>query len=153
MSAEYQFNSIPELINEIAKGHFVIVADDESRENEGDLIFAAQFSTPDKINFMMKEARGLICVPMDDQRLNELALHPMKVDLSHMHQKCDTGWAISVDAAKGVTTGISAADRSQTVKTLIDPKAERDEQTRGRINHPFQTPDLIVHGARAPEVI
>jgi 3,4-dihydroxy 2-butanone 4-phosphate synthase/GTP cyclohydrolase II len=102
----------------------VIVMDDESRENEGDLLCAAEFITPDKINFMAKEARGLICVPMEEDRLNELGLHPMKVDLSHRHQSCNTGWAISVDAAKGITTGISAADRAYTVNVLIDPNSK-----------------------------
>ncbi|VAX34882.1 3,4-dihydroxy-2-butanone 4-phosphate synthase / GTP cyclohydrolase II [hydrothermal vent metagenome] len=75
--------------------------------------------TPEKINFMAREARGLICVPMESERLNELDLHPMKGN-SQRHQECDTGWAISVDAVKGVTTGISAGDRSRTVKVLIN---------------------------------
>ena len=103
----------------------VIVMDDEGRENEGDLLCAAEI-TADKINFMAKEARGLICIPMEDQRLNELDLHPMKDELNHhkQHQKCNTGWAISVDASLGVTTGISAFDRAQTVKVLVDPNAK-----------------------------
>jgi len=98
--------------------------DDEGRENEGDLLCAAEHITADKINFMAKEARGLVCVPMEADRLNALDLHPMKVDLSHKHQKCDTGWAISVDAAKGITTGISAGDRAHTVKTLISENSK-----------------------------
>ncbi|MCA9407738.1 MAG: 3,4-dihydroxy-2-butanone-4-phosphate synthase, partial [Candidatus Omnitrophica bacterium] len=118
------FNSIDEVLEDLKAGNMIIVMDDEGRENEGDLLCAAEFITPDKVNFMAKEARGLICVPMEEDRLNELDLHPMKVDLSHKHQKCDTGWAISVDAAKGVTTGISAADRSYTVKVLIDQEAK-----------------------------
>ncbi|MCK5513590.1 MAG: GTP cyclohydrolase II, partial [Deltaproteobacteria bacterium] len=100
---------------------------DEGRENEGDLLCAAQFVTPDKINFMAKEARGLICIPMEDERLNELDLHPMKVHVSNRHQPCDTGWAISVDAVKDVSTGISAADRANTVLQLIDSKAKSSD--------------------------
>lgn len=119
------FNTIEEVLEDLRKGKMVIVMDDESRENEGDLLCAAQFITPEIINFMAKEARGLICVPMEERRLDELDLHPMKTDaLTNKHQKCNTGWAISVDADKGITTGISAADRSHTVKVLIDPKSK-----------------------------
>lgn len=118
------FNTIEEILKDLRRGEMVIVMDDEGRENEGDILCAAQFITTEKINFMAKEARGLVCVPMENERLHELALHPMKVDLSHRHQKCDTGWVISVDAAKGVTTGISAADRAQTIKVLIDPQSK-----------------------------
>ncbi len=105
----------------------VIVMDDEGRENEGDVLIAAQFITPDAINFMAKEARGLICVPMEDARLSELDLHPMKEDLNSKHQKCNTAWTVSVDAVYGVTTGISAADRAKTVEVLIDPKSKPDD--------------------------
>ncbi|MBF0533010.1 MAG: 3,4-dihydroxy-2-butanone-4-phosphate synthase, partial [Candidatus Omnitrophica bacterium] len=117
------FNTIGEVLQDLREGKMVIVMDDEGRENEGDVLCAAEFITPDKINFMAREARGLICVPMEGPRLDELDLHPMKVHVSHRHQPCDTGWAISVDAVQGVTTGISAADRAQTVKALIDPQA------------------------------
>ena len=118
------FNTIEEILEDLRQGKMVIIMDDESRENEGDLLCAAEFVTPEIINFMAKEARGLICVPMEDQRLKDLDLHPMKVSLTHRHQPCDTGWAISVDAAKGVTTGISAADRATTVRVLIDEKTQ-----------------------------
>ena len=113
-------NTIEEVLEDLRQGKMIIVMDDEGRENEGDLLCAAEFITPDKINFMAKEARGLICVPMENDRLNELDLHPMKGSLTHRHQECDTGWAISVDAVKGVTTGISASDRAKTVKVLIE---------------------------------
>ncbi len=102
----------------------VIVMDDEGRENEGDLLIAAEFVTPEAINFMAKEARGLICVPMEDGRLSKLDLHPMKEDLNSKHQRCNTAWTVSVDAAYGVTTGISAGDRAKTVKVLIDPQSK-----------------------------
>ncbi|MBI5150875.1 MAG: bifunctional 3,4-dihydroxy-2-butanone-4-phosphate synthase/GTP cyclohydrolase II [Candidatus Omnitrophica bacterium] len=118
------FNTIEEILVDLKAGKMVIVMDDEGRENEGDLLCAAQFITPEKVNFMAKEARGLICVPMEDDRLKDLELHPMKIDFNHRHQKCDTAWTISVDAAKGITTGISAADRAHTVKILIDSKSK-----------------------------
>ncbi len=116
------FNTIPEIIQELKAGRMVIVMDDEGRENEGDLLIAAQFCRPGDINFMAKEARGLICIPMEETRLDQLHLHPMLEGVEHKHQKCSTGWAISVDAASGVTTGISAHDRAKTVQVLIDPK-------------------------------
>ena len=118
------FNSISEILEDLKKGKMVIVMDDEGRENEGDLLIAAQFIRPEDINFMAKEARGLICVPMEEDRLDRLQLYPMKDEHSQEHQKCNTGWAISVDAVHGVTTGISAFDRAQTVKVLIDPAAK-----------------------------
>ena len=118
------FNSIPEVLEELKKGHMVIVMDDEGRENEGDVLIAAQHINADVINFMAKNARGLICVPMEDSRLTDLDLHPMKEDLNSKHQKCNTAWTVSVDAAFGVTTGISASDRAKTVDVLIDPNSK-----------------------------
>ncbi len=120
------FNSIPEVIEDLKNGKMIIVVDDEGRENEGDLMIGAEFVKPEDVNFMAKEARGLICVPMSELRLNELDLHPMLEDtnVNRKHQKCNTAWAISVDASKGVTTGISAFDRAQTVKVLIDSNAK-----------------------------
>ena len=96
----------------------IIMADDESRENEGDLIFAAQFVTPDKINFMMKEARGLICVPLAEERIEALKLKEM-TDSSTDPMR--TAFTLSVDARFGVTTGISAPDRARTIEILSDP--------------------------------
>ncbi len=118
------FNTIEEILEDLRQGKMVIVMDDEGRENEGDILCAAQSVTPDIINFMAKEARGLICVPMEEDRLDDLGLHPMKVAVGHGHQKCNTGWAISVDSAMGVTTGISAADRCKTVLDLINPNSK-----------------------------
>ncbi|MBL8014004.1 MAG: 3,4-dihydroxy-2-butanone-4-phosphate synthase, partial [Candidatus Omnitrophica bacterium] len=97
------FSPIPEVLDELRAGRMIVVMDDEGRENEGDLLVAAQFVTADIINFMAKYARGLVCVPMEEEQLNRLDLHPMKDDaLSHKHQRCNTGWAISVDAAQGI---------------------------------------------------
>lgn len=121
------FNTIEEVLEDLRQGKMVVVMDDEGRENEGDLLCAAEFITPDKINFLARYARGLICVPMEDSRLEELKLHPMRIDVNQEHLKDDTAWAISVDADQGVTTGISAADRAQTVKTLIDPNTKTSD--------------------------
>jgi len=120
---KFMFNSIAEILQDLKAGRMVIVMDDEGRENEGDVLIGAQFINADAINFMAREARGLICVPMEDSRLNDLDLHPMKEDLNSKHQRCNTAWTVSVDAAYGVTTGISAADRAKTVNVLIDPKS------------------------------
>ncbi|MFH0754080.1 MAG: bifunctional 3,4-dihydroxy-2-butanone-4-phosphate synthase/GTP cyclohydrolase II [Candidatus Omnitrophota bacterium] len=117
------FHSIPEILEELRQGHMVVVMDDEGRENEGDVLVAAEFVTPDIINFMARNARGLICVPMEAARLDTLGLFPMKDATNDLHQPCNTGWAITVDAAHGVTTGISAADRSYTIKLLIEKKS------------------------------
>ena len=121
------FNSIAEVLEDLKRGKLVIVMDDEGRENEGDLLCAAEHITAEKINFMVTQARGLVCVPMESTRLDELGLHPMKVNIGGSHQQCDTGWAISVDASAGVTTGISAADRAKTVKVLIDPRCKKSD--------------------------
>ncbi len=111
------FNRIEEIIDEIRLGRMVIMADDESRENEGDLIFAAQFVTPEKVNFMMKEGRGLICVPLTEGRIETLGLKEMS-DSSWDPMR--TAFTLSVDARIGVTTGISAGDRSRTIEILAD---------------------------------
>ena len=128
------FNTIPEIIEDLKQGKMVIVIDDESRENEGDVVMAASFTRPEDINFMAKEARGLICVPMEEERLNSLDLHPMLTNPQQRHQKTrdpfGTAWAISVDAAKGTTTGISAFDRARTVKVLIDPITKSEDLIR-----------------------
>jgi len=118
------FNMIEEVLEELRQGKMIVVMDDEGRENEGDLLCAAQFITPEKINFLAKYARGLVCVPMEEKRLCELRLHPMRIDVNQDHLKDDTAWTISVDAAEGITTGISAADRAQTVKILIDQNSK-----------------------------
>lgn len=114
-----KFNSIPEVIREIKKGRIVIVIDDKERENEGDLVMAATHVTAEKINFMIRYGRGLICVPIIGERLDELNLHPMVKD---SQDRLDTAFTISVDAKYGVTTGISAHDRARTIKAIIDPK-------------------------------
>jgi 3,4-dihydroxy 2-butanone 4-phosphate synthase/GTP cyclohydrolase II len=115
------FASIEEAIAEIKAGKFVIVVDDESRENEGDLIMAAEKVTPEAINYMAVHARGLICAPMTGQRLDELDIPLMVDENTSAHT---TAFTVAVEAKHGVTTGISAADRATTIRTLIDPKSK-----------------------------
>jgi len=126
------FNTIPEILDDLKRGRMVIVVDDEDRENEGDLVMAASFIKPDDINFMAKNGRGLICVPMEEMRLKELALQPM-LEGKELYNKKDhfsTAWMISVDAAKGITTGISAYDRARTIEVLINPQARPEDLIR-----------------------
>ncbi len=118
------FNTIPEILEDLKYGKVVIVVDDEGRENEGDLVMAASAVSPEHINFMAKFGRGLICVPMEEPRLDSLGLESMLRGKALFNQKDPfaTAWVMSVDAAKGVTTGISVYDRSLTIEVLIDPK-------------------------------
>lgn len=109
------------IIKDFKNGRFVIVIDDKHRENEADLVLAAEKVTPQKINFMIKNARGLVCVPMLGKRLDELKLHLMMRINTELH-KC--AFTISVDAKHGTTTGISAYDRSKTIKALIGRKTK-----------------------------
>ena len=125
-------NTIPEILEDLKSGKMVIVVDDESRENEGDLVVAASFAKPEDINFMAKFGRGLICIPMEESRLDALGLGPMLKEnfLPNQKDPFSTAWVISVDAAKGVTTGISAHDRSRTIEVLIDPKTKPEDLVR-----------------------
>ncbi|MGA1791360.1 MAG: bifunctional 3,4-dihydroxy-2-butanone-4-phosphate synthase/GTP cyclohydrolase II [bacterium] len=113
-----KFSSISEAVEAIRKGQMVIVLDDEDRENEGDLTISASKVTPEAINFMAKYGKGLICLPMEEDRLDELQLPLMVQDNT---SRFETAFTVSVDAIRGTTTGISAADRAQTIKTAIDP--------------------------------
>src|SRR6266487_727284 len=109
-------SSIPEAIEEIKRGRFLLVVDDEDRENEGDLVIAAEHVTPEAINFMAREARGLICMPIVGARLDELQI-PLMVE--HANSSHGTAFTVSVEAKGKTTTGISAADRAATVLALI----------------------------------
>lgn len=122
-----KFNTIPEAIGEIKRGRMVIIIDDESRENEGDLVMVASFVRPEDINFMAKHGRGLICVPLEGKMMDELNLHPM---IHNARTPFGTSWAVSVDAARGTTTGISAHDRALTIKTIIDPNTKPEDLIR-----------------------
>lgn len=111
------YNEIKQIIEDIRTGKSVIIIDDESRENEGDLIFAGEHATEEKINFMIKECRGLICAPLSDERIAALGLHNMVYEA---RDNMNTAFTVSVDAAQGITTGISAADRARTIRVLAD---------------------------------
>ena len=115
-----RFNTIEEAAADFAAGRMLIVVDDENRENEGDLILAAEKVTPEAINFMAKHARGLICVSLTAERLRRLELQPMVTDNT---AKLGTQFTVSVDAREGTTTGISASDRCRTVQALVDPSS------------------------------
>jgi 3,4-dihydroxy 2-butanone 4-phosphate synthase/GTP cyclohydrolase II len=116
--------SIEEAVEDIRQGKMVVLVDDEDRENEGDLTMAAEKVTPEAINFMAKYGRGLICLSLTEERLNELRL-PMMV--SENTSRFQTAFTISIDARKGVTTGISAADRATTILTVIDDRSQSDD--------------------------
>jgi 3,4-dihydroxy 2-butanone 4-phosphate synthase/GTP cyclohydrolase II len=115
---------IEEAIEQYRQGRFVVIIDDELRENEGDLTLPAEHVTPEAINFMARYGRGLICVPLTGQRIDELRI-PMMVGRNE--SRFGTPFTVSVEARCGVTTGISAADRAQTVRVLIDPKTRPDD--------------------------
>ena len=115
------FDPIDEVIDAFRRGEIVVMSDDESRENEGDLICAAELVTPESINFMIKHARGLVCVPMEESRLRALGLSRMTP--AHASDKYHTAFMDSVDVRAGTTTGISAADRAATVLALVDEQS------------------------------
>lgn len=121
------FHPIPEIIDEIRAGRMVIVVDDGDRENEGDLVMAAAFATPEHVNFMATHGRGIICVPMDAHRLDGLGLHPMVIP---SEDPMKTAWTISVDARSGITTGVSAHDRARTIQVLIQPQTRGEDLSR-----------------------
>jgi 3,4-dihydroxy 2-butanone 4-phosphate synthase/GTP cyclohydrolase II len=118
------FATIEEAIEEIRRGRMVVVCDDENRENEGDLTMAAQFATPEAINFMATHGRGLICLALTDERCQELGLNLMAAKNEAPFQ---TAFTVSIEAREGVTTGISAADRARTVQVAIDPHSRPDD--------------------------
>src|SRR5512133_1137802 len=115
-----KFNSIDEVVHDVHQGRMVIVVDDADRENEGDLIMAAQFATPEAINFMDKHGRGLICVPTTSERLQQLGIERMVHQNREMFK---TDFQVSVDARRGITSGISAADRAETIRIMAEPTA------------------------------
>jgi 3,4-dihydroxy 2-butanone 4-phosphate synthase / GTP cyclohydrolase II len=118
------FATIEEALEEIRAGRMVVVCDDENRENEGDLTLAAQFATPEAINFMAKEGRGLICLSLTPERCEELGLELMA---AKNESSFETPFTVSVEAREGVTTGISAHDRAHTVKTAVAPNARPED--------------------------
>lgn len=133
-----RFDSIEDVIADVKRGRMVILTDDEDRENEGDLILAADKVTPAAINFMARFGRGLICAPITHKRAQQLGLQRMVVE---NRESFKTDFTVSVDASEGITTGISAKDRAETIKILTDPKAKpRDLVQPGHV-FPLQAKD------------
>ena len=121
------FNTIEDAIKDIKRGRFVILVDDEDRENEGDLVMAAERVTPAAINFMAKHARGLICLTLTPERVEKLQLPPQVAENTAAF---GTAFTVSIDARRDITTGISAADRATTIRTAIDPKCQPADLAR-----------------------
>ena len=127
MSPQHPFTDVPDAIEEIRAGRMIVVVDDEDRENEGDLTLAAEFVTPEAINFMAKHGRGLICLALTEERADHLRLFPMSAQNS---SRFGTAFTETIEAREGVTTGISAADRAQTIRTAIDSKSNYTDLAR-----------------------
>ena len=121
------FASIPELLDELRAGRMVVIVDDEDRENEGDLIMAAELVRPADVNFMVTHARGLVCLALTRERCAQLALAPM---VSDNRSPMRTNFTVSIEAAEGVTTGISAYDRAHTIRTAVQPAAKPVDLTQ-----------------------
>ncbi|MEO8671496.1 MAG: 3,4-dihydroxy-2-butanone-4-phosphate synthase [Tahibacter sp.] len=126
------FDCIPDIIDDIRAGRMVVILDDEDRENEGDVIMAAEKVRPEDVNFMVREARGLVCLSLTQARCRQLGLKPMVVDNTSSHH---TNFTVSIEAAEGVTTGISAYDRAHTIRTAV--RADARAQDLAQPGHIF----------------
>ena len=124
---KFQMNSIEGAIKDLQQGKMIIVVDNPDRENEGDIIQAAEKVTSESVNFTVKNARGLLCIAIDNNTAKRLNLHKMVYENTSLHK---TNFTISVDAVKNVTTGISAKDRYETIKTIADPKTKKNDLAR-----------------------
>lgn len=122
-----RFSEIPEVLEDLRQGRMIVLVDDEDRENEGDLVAAAELITPETINFMASFGRGLICVPLTGERCDGLSLHPQSTENT---AQLGTAFTVSVDAKEGITTGISAADRARTIKLLADESSTAADLAR-----------------------
>src|SRR5207247_1561516 len=129
MTSQLPFTDVPSAIEEIRSGRMIVVVDDEDRENEGDLTMAAEKVTPDAINFMAQYGRGLICLSLTSERLAELQVPPMVEDIDNT-SPFGTAFMVSIEARRGVTTGISAADRATTILTVVNPKTKPEDLVR-----------------------
>src|SRR2546430_12550645 len=130
-AVEHTIARVEKALEELRRGRMVILVDDADRENEGDLVLAAQFVTPEAINFMAKNARGLICLSLTEEQVRRLGLTMM---VSENQSTYATAFTVSIEAARGVTTGISAADRATTIRAAIDPEARPEDVVRpGRV--------------------
>ena len=125
--SDVQFTPIPDAIAAIGRGEMVVVVDDEDRENEGDLIMAAEAVTPEKIAFFLHHTSGYICTAITGERAQQLDLPPM---VDNNTDRMKTAYLITVDARQGTSTGISAADRAQTIHALVDPATRPEDLTR-----------------------
>src|SRR4051795_8812596 len=134
----FQFDKVEDVVADIAAGRIVIVTDDADRENEGDLVMAAEKVTPAAINFMTKFGRGLICAPISNERAEQLGLQRMVAQNREMHR---TDFTVSVDAARGVTTGISAHDRAATIQVIADPKSTPEDMVQPGHVFPLRAKD------------
>src|SRR6267378_6001017 len=121
------FASIEDAVAEIREGRLIIIVDDEDRENEGDLVCAAEKATPEIVNFMARHARGLICLPLTEERCDELHLTTQVADNTSF---LGTAFTVSIDARRGITTGISAADRATTILVAVDPRTKPQDLAR-----------------------
>jgi len=121
------FGNIDNAIKQLQRGDFIIIVDDENRENEGDLVMAAEKVTPSKLNYMIKWARGIMCVPIEGKRLDELKIPLMELNNT---DKFNTPFTISVDAKRKTTTGVSVFDRAETIKVLLDASSRPEDLAR-----------------------
>jgi 3,4-dihydroxy 2-butanone 4-phosphate synthase/GTP cyclohydrolase II len=126
------FNTIPEILDDLRAGRMVVILDDEDRENEGDIVMAAQMVRPEDVNFMVREARGLLCLTLTEQRTRQLGLRPMVSDNTSPYH---TNFTVSIEAAEGVTTGISAHDRARTIQVAV--KSDAKPQDLSQPGHIF----------------
>ena len=136
MSDNPAFSTIEEAIEDMRAGKMVVVCDAEDRENEGDLTLAAQFATPENINFMAREGRGLICLALTPDRCDELGLDLMA---AKNESAFETAFTVSIEAREGVTTGISAHDRARTIQVAIDPRSTRARRRSARPRVPAES--------------
>src|SRR3954471_12794406 len=134
------FGSIEQAIKDIKEGKLIIVADDEDRENEGDLICAAELVTPELVNFMARHGRGMICLALTGERVEELGLAPMAETNPDEYR---TAYTVSIDASPkyGVTTGISAQDRATTIQVAVDPRTSSNDLRHGGHVFPLRARD------------
>ncbi len=145
--------SVEEAIADLKAGKFLIVVDDERRENEGDLVMPAEMVTPDAVNFLVTHAKGLLCMPMQDDRLGELEI-PM-IGSEYAPTEMPTAFTMSVDYKKGTTTGISAGDRAATIQALIDPAAKPEDFSRPGHLFPlrYQPGGVLVRGGHTEAIV
>ena len=135
MENKHKTISVEQAVQDVQAGRMIIIVDDEDRENEGDLMVAAEKITPEIVNFMTKHGRGLICLPLTRERLDELQLPLMVADNTARYQ---TAFTVSIDAKQGVTTGLSADDRAKTIQAAIDPKTRPEDLARPGHIFPLQ---------------